>query len=128
MGVTELTRDVAVLEEKRRIALLGADTAALRRMCSGALIYIHSRGEADDRDSYLEKVENRHFTYHRLNFAIEGVDELPGVAIVHGLMKGAVDVAGTPRDLDCRYLAVWAREEGAWRFRAYQATPIARGG
>ena len=128
MGVAELAREVAALEETRRIAMLGADTAALRGVCSAALVYIHSRGEVDDRDSYLAKVENRHFTYHRLDFAIEGVDELPGVAIVHGLMKGSVDVAGTPRDLDCRYLAVWAREEGAWRFRAYQATPIARGG
>lgn len=128
MGAAALSREVAGLEETRRIAMLGADTTALRMMSSAALVYIHSRGEADDRDSYLEKVKSGHFTYHRLDFTIEGVDALPGVAVVHGLMKGTVDVAGTRRDLDCRYLAVWAQEEHAWRFRAYQATPIARDG
>ena len=33
-------------------------------------------------------------------------------------------MAGTIVHVDNRYLAVWVRERGAWKFVAYQPTPI----
>ena len=35
-------------------------------------------------------------------------------------------VAGTIVHVDNRSLAVWAREHGAWKFVAYQPTPIVK--
>ena len=45
-------------------------------------------------------------------------------ALVTGRMTAKVLVAGTIVHVDNRYLAVWGREGGAWRFVAYQATAI----
>ena len=41
-----------------------------------------------------------------------------------GRMTARVSVAGTIVHVDNRYLAVWVREHGAWKFVAYQPTPI----
>jgi hypothetical protein len=41
-------------------------------------------------------------------------------------MAAKVLVAG-PIVVDNRYLAVWVRERGAWKFVAYQPTPIIKG-
>jgi hypothetical protein len=47
-----------------------------------------------------------------------------GAALVTGRMTAKVLVAGTIVQVDNRYLAVWVREQGAWKFVAYQQTPI----
>ena len=38
--------------------------------------------------------------------------------------QAKVSVTGTIVHVDNRYLAVWVREHGVWRFVAYQPTPI----
>ena len=42
-------------------------------------------------------------------------------------MTAKVFVAGAIVHVDNRYLAVWVRERGAWKFIAYQLTPIVKG-
>jgi hypothetical protein len=42
-------------------------------------------------------------------------------------MTAKVSVAGTIVHVDNRYLAVWVRERRAWKFVAYQPTPIIKG-
>jgi hypothetical protein len=39
-------------------------------------------------------------------------------------MTAKVLVAGTIMHVDNRYLAGWVRKRGAWKFVAYQPTPI----
>lgn len=124
MDTANTVERIVALEERRRSAMLGADLRALETLCSAGLRYVHSRGELDDRIGYLDKVARRHFVYHALSFEIDTVDPIDGGALVHGRVRGVVDVASEARHLDCRYMAVWANEAGAWRLRAYQATPI----
>ena len=50
-----------------------------------------------------------------------------GAALVTGRMTAKVSVVGTIVHVDNRYLAVWVRERGAWKFVAYQPTPIIKG-
>jgi len=115
---------VHAAEEQRRGAMLAADSGTLSQLASAALVYTHSDGARDTRDSYIEKVATGHFVYHSLAFDIDRVDIHAGVALVHGRAAGEVDVAGARRRLDCRYLAVWGLEEDAWRLRAFQPTPL----
>ena len=50
-----------------------------------------------------------------------------GAALVTGRMTAKVLVSGTIVHVDNRYLAVWVREQGGWKFVAYQPTPIING-
>ena len=124
MDAADTVEQILALEERRRKAMLGADLRALEALCSARLRYVHSRGEKDDRIEYLDKVARRYFVYRELSFDIDEVDLIDSGALVHGRIRGMVEVAAEARHLDCRYCAVWADEGGAWRLRAYQATPI----
>src|SRR5208283_2758279 len=55
--------EIKALEDRRYQAMLEGDTAILDALCSGDPIYTHSKGDHDDKQSYLQKVGSRHFTY-----------------------------------------------------------------
>ena len=117
--------EIKALEDRRYQAMLDSDTATLDALCSGDLIYTHSKGDHDDKQSYLHKVGSRHFTYLEITHPADRILVVAGAALVTGRMTAKVSVAGRGIvHVDNRYLAVWLREHGAWKFVAYQPTPI----
>jgi hypothetical protein len=128
MPDTDATSDKIIALEKRRYqAMLAGDAAALDELCSDDLIYTHSKGDHDDKGSYLHKVASRHFTYLEITRSADRILVLDGAALITGRMAAKVSVVGRIVHIDNRYLAVWARERGAWKFVAYQPTPIING-
>jgi hypothetical protein len=117
--------EIKALEDRRYQAMLDGDTTILDSLCSGDLIYTHSKGDHDDKQSYLHKVGSRHFTYLEITHPADRILVVHGAALVTGRMTAKVSVAGRGIvHVDNRYLAVWVREHGAWKFVAYQPTPI----
>jgi Domain of unknown function (DUF4440) len=120
--------EIKTLEDRRYRAMLDADTAVLDALCSDDLIYTHSKGDHDDKRSYLDKVGSRHFTYLEITHPADRILVVDGAALVTGRMTASVLVAGRGIvHVDNRYLAVWVREHGGWKFVAYQPTPIIDG-
>jgi predicted nucleic acid-binding OB-fold protein len=117
--------EIKALEDRRYRAMSG-DAAVLDDLCSGDLIYTHSKADYDKR-CYLHKVGTRHFTYLEITHPADRILVVDGAALVTGTMTAKVLVAGTIVHVDNRYLAVWVRERGAWKFVAYQPTPIIKG-
>jgi hypothetical protein len=91
--------EIKALEDRRYRAMLAGDMAVLDELCSDDLIYTHSKADYDDKRSYLHKVGTRYFTYLEITHPADRI-----------LVVG--------------YLAVWVRERRAWKFVAYQPTPI----
>jgi ketosteroid isomerase-like protein len=121
------TQEIEALEDRRYQAMLAGDTAVLDELCSNDLIYTHSKADYDDKTSYLQKVGSRYFTYLEITHPADRILVVEGAALVTGRMTAKVLVEGTIVHVDNRYLAVWVREQGAWRFVAYQPTPIING-
>jgi len=120
--------EIKALEDKRYRAMLDGDTAVLDELCSDDLIYTHSKGDHDDKRSYLQKVGSRYFTYLEIEHPADRILVVQGAALVTGRMTANVSVAGRGIvHVDNRYLAVWVREYGGWKFVAYQPTPIIDG-
>ena len=115
---------IEALEETRYKAMLEGDVVVLGEICSDNLIYTHSKGDYDDKRSYLQKVGSRYFTYHEIAHPADRILIVDGAALVTGRMTAKVSVLGEVKHIDNRYLAVWAREHGNWKFVAYQPTPI----
>lgn len=113
------------LEDKRRIAMLAGDAEALLELCDAELAYTHSDGSQDTRSSYIGKVAAGYFVYRQLSFETSSIEVCTDTALVHGRVRGDVDVEGRTRVLNCSFLAVWSERGGAWKFRAFQPTPIA---
>jgi Domain of unknown function (DUF4440) len=116
--------EIKALEDRRYRAMLAGDIAVLDDLCSDNLIYTHSKADYDDKRSYLHKVGTRYFTYLEITHPADRILVVDGAALVTGRMTAKVSVVGTIVQVDNRYLAVWVREQGAWKFVAYQPTPI----
>jgi hypothetical protein len=111
------------LEAQRYRAMLEGDVATLSGLCADELVYTHSKGERDDKKSYLSKVCNRFFVYHEIAHPADRVLVVGKVALVTGRMTARVTVAGEACNIDNSYLAVWVKKGRSWRFYAYQPTP-----
>ena len=123
--VNEAINEIRAMEDWRYRAMLDGDTAVLDTLCSDDLIYTHSKGDHDDKRSYLQKVGSGHFRYLEITHPADRILVVNGAALVTGRMTANVSVAGRGIvHVDNRYLAVWVRENGGWKFVAYQPTPI----
>jgi hypothetical protein len=120
----EAIEEIKALEDRRYRAMLAGDTAMLNELCSDDLFYTHSKADFDHEPSYLHKVGSRYFTYLEITHPADRVLVVDSAALVTGRMTAKVLVAGTIVHVDNRYLAVWVRVRGAWKFVAYQPTPI----
>ena len=116
--------EINALEDRRYRAMLAGDVAVLDELCSDDLIYTHSKADYDDKRRYLHKVGTRYFTYLEITHPADRILVVDGAALVTGRMTAKVSVAGTIVHVDNRYLAVRVRERRAWKFVAYQPTPI----
>jgi hypothetical protein len=120
----EAIDEIKALEDRRYRAMIAGDIVVLDEICSDDLIYTHSKADYDNKASYLHKVGTRYFTYLEIIHPADRILVVDGAALVTGRMAAKVSVAGTIVHVNNRYLAVWVREDGAWKFVAYQPTPI----
>jgi hypothetical protein len=70
---------------------------------------------------------SRHFVYLEITHPADRILVVDGAALITGRMTAKVSVTGKIVHVDNRYLAVWVREHGGWKFVAYQPTPIIDG-
>ena len=117
--------EIKALENRRYRAMIAGDAAVLDELCSDDLIYTHSKGRLR-RQAELS-------AQGRLSLLYLPRDHASGRPHSGCRWRRARDrkndgqrssVAGTIVHVDNRYLAVWVREHGAWKFVAYQPTPI----
>ena len=107
---------VSVLEDARIASMREQDADTLDGLPSEAMVYAHSSGSVDIKASFLDNVRNGPVQYR----SVERSDHNAGdTALFSGRAKIHVEFDGHPPDLDLRYLAVWARVDGAWH-----STPV----
>ena len=95
MPAADITiNEIKALEDRRYRAMIDGDTAVLDALCSDDLIYTHSKGDHDDKRSYLHKVGSRHFIYLEITHPANRILVVDGAALVTGRMTAKVSVAG----------------------------------
>ena len=116
---------VLTLEDARVAALCEQDADTLETLLSDTMVYVHSTGLVDTKASFLDHVRNgpiQYKTFERRD--VEGYVATDSTAIVRGVAAAGIEFDGTPVDLEFRYLAVWVKHDGSWRFEAWQSTSI----
>lgn len=115
---------VLALEERRRQALLAGDLPALQGLLDDKLVYVHSTGVCDRKDSYLAKLSGGSLKYLELVFSDLQVQRLQQAAVVSGRMTAVVSRDGQQKHVASLFMTVWAGgADGVWRLHAHQGTP-----
>ena len=128
-GITVALSEVLLAREQERCrCIVEQDFSALRDLLSADLVHTHTRGNVDNRDSYLryaqEVVQILELQREDLRVIALG----PDAAVMHGKQLNRARLRGQAGD-EVRVTAMltqaWAREaDGVWRLVACHATPL----
>ncbi len=109
----------------RRFALMvEGDTAALAGLLAEDLVYVHSSGAAESKAEFLEAIASGRMRYRAIADREAAVRTYGDAALVGGLVDVQVTVGGQDAAPTLRYLAAYARQDGAWRLVAWQSTRV----
>ena len=112
-------------EDRRFEAMSQRDTALLRTMLSGDLVYTHSNGLVETREQHLSNIAAGTIVYESMvpesrTFRLYGKSaRVSGIVQVKGLYKG------NSFQVRLRYLAFYVRNKGKWQLSAWQSLSLA---
>lgn len=116
--------EILRLEDERYAAMLAKDIRALERLLDEQLVYMHSSGIADTKESYIRGLRDGVWDYQRIDRTEQTVKVSGDTALVFNRLAISIKVRGEQKALDNRALAVWLRRDGAWRLLALQSGAV----
>lgn len=112
---------VLAAEDARYAAMITAVPAGIRRWLAADLEYVHSTGEVENRDQFIDSIASGNKRYLAIEPGERHVTFLDETAaVVKGLARLKVAAGATPLEFDVRYLAVYVLVEGVWQLHAWQ--------
>jgi ketosteroid isomerase-like protein len=121
----ETSQVVLDLDEQRWEAIIAGDADTLRELFADELVYTHSNGMVDNKQSYLAAIESGAFRYHRVARAEVELHRTAVTTIVTGWARIDTELNGSPLVVRSRYSAVWALLDTRWRLVGWHSCPVA---
>ncbi|NKX54200.1 nuclear transport factor 2 family protein [Arthrobacter sp. E918] len=103
-------------------ALIEGDLATLAQLCDDRLVYTHSVGRRDSKESLLESLRSGTVRYHRMKHDLEEVLQVGDGAWISGRMCAEITSRGQRRQLDTLTTSVWIRPGCDWKLLAFHTT------
>jgi ketosteroid isomerase-like protein len=106
-------------------AMIDVDLAALEKILSPDLVYIHSTAVAEGKADYLKRVAERHYDYKSITSRGVTTRIRRDLAIMHGTLDMLVATGGGPElMIHLLFVLVWTKRDGAWKLSLRQSTNI----
>ncbi len=122
------TRELNVLQlEKDRFkAMISKDSLKLDRILAGDLLYIHSNGIIDSKETFIKNIMSGQLEYLEIDLQQADIRTHSQTAWIHGAARIKVRMGkDTPVvELVIRYLDVYKKDEGNWKLVAWQSAKI----
>ena len=122
----DLDVEINSLEEGRYAALLSGDADAYASFLGDDFFYNTASGLTFTKDQYIKQVRAGNVKVRAARREPAKVFSYGDVAVVTGVSHVDVTLNGEDKTLDSRYLHVWAKQAGAWKLVARQATYLAK--
>jgi ketosteroid isomerase-like protein len=113
------------LEQQWEGALTNSDVSALEKLYDDTLIYTHSNGKVDTRESYLAAIKSGATKYQSMKRDDIKVSVYGRTAVVTCHWDVHILSRGNKTDLNARYIHVYAEQPGGWKLVAHESTRIA---
>ena len=121
---------VKAAEGTRFQANIDADAKVLGQVLADDLEYVHSNGELNSKQEFIDSLTSGKRDYVSTTFDIQSVRFIGDVAILRGTAKVTVADNGQSRDLDIGYTDIWVWKDKRWQMTAWRSarmpTPAAK--
>jgi len=116
---------IRVLEDRRTEAILKKDFKAIEELFADDMTYGHSTGATENKKVFLDNMRTGARAYTAIDRRDVKIRLYKNTALITGVaaLKGALN--GNPVNIgDVRFLAIWIKEKGKWKFEAWQSTRV----
>ncbi len=119
-------QQVLQADKDRFAAMVKVDEAALNKLLSDDLVYIHSTALLQNKKEFVDSLKEGGIKY--ISVAPSAADSkvriVGNVAVVTGLAAVHVVDHGNDRNIRIRYTDVHSNRTGAWQLMSWQSTVI----
>lgn len=122
--MADVTQALLDLEARRYGLMADGDAEALADLLAEELLYLHSSGQLDGKQEYLEPIRTGVLKYLTVDHVEEQVTIVGEVAVVLGTMEADVLLDGVERKVRNQHMVVWTRQAGEWKVLAYHPAPV----
>lgn len=119
-------KTVIETEKQRFAAQVKADFTVLDRVLANDLIYAHSNGGTDSKQSYLQSIREGKTKYSSIDIEEQKVRIYGNTAIINGLCSLIAINNGEALNSHLRYISVYVRHAGQWQMVAWQSLKLAK--
>ncbi|MRJ76139.1 DUF4440 domain-containing protein [Aeromicrobium sp. SMF47] len=121
---TNLETTVRTLEQRRFDVIVADDWDAFAPLCDAELRYVHSSGTIDTRESYLTKLREGFYDYHRIDSSIESMIVTPDLVLIRGTMYAELRAGDKEITVDNVIASAWVRRDDSWLLATHQSTGV----
>jgi len=111
-------------EDVRYAAQMNNDFAAMEKLFSSDLVYIHSSSVLDDKASFIESMRSGSVKYKVMRRSDVTVRTYGCVAIINGIGNYDVRVKENDMNVVLRFTSIWQKKGNALEFISWQSTRI----
>jgi ketosteroid isomerase-like protein len=120
-----ITADEALrAEDARYAAQTSNDFAAMDKLFSKDLIYMHSSGAVDGKASYIDSMRAGRARYRTMKRSDVTVRTYGCLAIINGNAELGVTSGGQDRTVNLRFHSIWAKGPDGLQFVSWQSTTM----
>ncbi|HRE80634.1 MAG TPA: nuclear transport factor 2 family protein [Opitutaceae bacterium] len=109
-------------DQERLQAMMAGDAAALGKVLSDTLLFVHSDGRIESKADYVKNMLAGDTEYVNVRTEeVRTMEPSPGVVILIGGQKMRKRLGTTWSEISLRFMSVWRFEETGWRMVAWQS-------
>lgn len=112
------------LDKKRMEAMAKKDVAALKTLLCKGLVYTHSSGRQDTKDSLIQGMESGTTVYTSIVPSEVKAQDLGNAVVLTGVAAISVNSSGKANSFRVRFTDVYENQNGTWRMIAWQSTKL----
>jgi ketosteroid isomerase-like protein len=109
-------------DQTRLAAMMAGDAAALNRLMSDALVFVHSDGRTESKADYVKNMLAGDTAYTNARTSdVQTLRPSADVVVIIGVQDMRKKLGETWSDVHLRFMAIWRNESGTWRMFAWQS-------
>lgn len=117
-------RAVIETEKQRFAAQVNKDIPVLERVLADDLVYTHSHGGSDTKQSYIQAIQDGKSKYDAMDALEQNVRVYGNTAVINGKCRMQASSNGETVSTVLRYTDVYVRKGKQWQLVAWQSLKV----